>query len=72
MYEAGAQPTDVMAAMGHKSAKLALEVYARKMQRDRETAKRMEALVWAPVGTSDEPTFDSVASLEIVGELEAA
>jgi integrase len=72
MYEAGAQPTDVMAAMGHKSAKLALEVYARKMQRDHETARRMEALVWAPVGTSDEPTFDSVASLEIVGELEAA
>jgi integrase len=27
MYEADAQPTDVMAAMGHKSAKLALEVY---------------------------------------------
>lgn len=53
MYEAGAQPTDVMAAMGHKSAKLALEVYARKMSRKRDTAERMEALVWAQMGTDD-------------------
>jgi hypothetical protein len=39
MYEADAQPTDVMAAIGHKSAKLALDVYARKMARDREAGK---------------------------------
>jgi integrase len=32
MYEAGAQPTDVMAQMGHKSSKLALEVYAKRMK----------------------------------------
>ena len=51
----GAQPTDLMAAMGHKSAKLALEVYARKMQRDRDTAQRMKALVWAQTGTNEAP-----------------
>lgn len=72
MYEAGAQPTDVMAAMGHKSAKLALEVYARKMQRDRETAQRMEALVWARMGTSDEPTFVPISKNGNTKELETA
>jgi integrase len=62
MYEAGAQPTAVMAAMGHKSAKLALEVYAQKMERDRDTVTRMERLVWAHTGTRDEPVFDDVAA----------
>jgi integrase len=53
MYEAGAQPTDVMAATGHKSAKLALEVYAKKMKQNPKTGKRMDALVdWAPMGTN--------------------
>jgi len=61
-----------MAAMGHKSAKLALEVYARKMQRDSETAKRMEALVWAQMGTNDEPTFAPVVSTDTPKELEPA
>jgi hypothetical protein len=41
-----------MAAMGHRSAKLALEVYARKMSRKRDTAQRMEALVWAQTDTN--------------------
>jgi hypothetical protein len=37
LYEAGASPAYVMAAMGHTSSALALEVYARKMSRDRDT-----------------------------------
>jgi integrase len=63
MYEADAQPTDVMAAMGHKSAKLALEVYARKMARDRDTGKRMDALVdWAQMGTNGKGSASRVAT----------
>jgi integrase len=61
MYEAGAQPTDVMAQMGHKSSKLALEVYAKRMNRERDTGARMDALVdWAQMGTRDEPAFGAV------------
>jgi hypothetical protein len=63
MYEAGAQPTDVMQQMGHKSSKLALEVYAKRMSSQRDTAKRMDELVrWAPSGTNDEPVFDDVGA----------
>lgn len=63
MYEADAQPTDVMAAMGHKSAKLALDVYARKMARDQETGKRMDALVeWAQMGTNGNGSASHVAA----------
>jgi integrase len=58
MYEAGAQPTDVMSQMGHKSSKLALEVYAKRMQRDRDTGKRMDALVNGhSMGTNVEPAY---------------
>lgn len=65
MYEAGAQPTDVMAAMGHKSAKLALEVYARKMARKRDTAERMQALVNGhSMGTNDEPLYVPLSDKE--------
>lgn len=72
MYEADAQPTDVMAAMGHKSAKLALEVYARKMARDRETGKRMDALVdWAQMGTNGNRGHLSVVGSD-AGETERA
>lgn len=61
MYEAGAQPTDVMAQMGHKSSKLALEVYAKRMNRQRDTAARMDELVdWAPMGTNDVLTIADV------------
>ncbi|MGH2383346.1 MAG: tyrosine-type recombinase/integrase, partial [Candidatus Limnocylindria bacterium] len=41
LYEAGASPAYVMAQMGHASSSLALEIYARKMDRDRETGARM-------------------------------
>jgi hypothetical protein len=52
-----------MAQMGHTSSALALEVYARKMERQRETGVRMDALIqgadWAQMGTngtvSEEP-----------------
>jgi len=45
-----------MAQMGHTSSALALEVYARKMERQRETGARMDALIrgadWAQMGTN--------------------
>jgi integrase len=60
LYEAGASPTYVMSQMGHSSSSLALEVYARKMQRARDTGARMDALLrggeWAPMSTSAQPT----------------
>jgi len=45
LYEAGASPAYVMAQMGHTSSALALEVYARKMDRTRDTGARMDALL---------------------------
>jgi hypothetical protein len=45
LYEAGAQPPQVTDQLGHTSAALALEVYARKMERSRDTGKRMDALL---------------------------
>lgn len=54
LYEAGATPAYVMAQMGHTDAKLALEVYAKVMERKRDTGERMDALirgvVWADKG----------------------
>lgn len=44
LYEAGASPAYVMSQMGHTSASLALEVYAKKMARSRDTGERMDAL----------------------------
>jgi integrase len=56
LYEAGASPAYVMAQMGHTSSALALEVYARKMARSRDTGARMDALLrgaeWAQMGTN--------------------
>jgi len=73
MYEAGAQPTDVMDQMGHKSSKLALEVYAKRMSRKRDTGARMDALVdWARMGTNSAPEVMDVASLEANEEREPA
>jgi hypothetical protein len=44
-----------MAQMGHTSSALALEVYARKMDRQRQTGARMDALIrgadWTQMGT---------------------
>lgn len=56
LYEAGASPAYVMAALGHTSSALALEVYARKMEHERDTGARMDALLrtgdWAQTGTN--------------------
>jgi integrase len=63
LYEAGASPAYVMSQLGHTSSSLALEVYAKKMERERDTGARMDALIraadWAQAGTNG------------VGELEA-
>jgi integrase len=45
LYEAGASPAYVMSQMGHTSSALALEVYAKKMARSRDTGARMDALI---------------------------
>ncbi|TML61877.1 MAG: site-specific integrase [Actinobacteria bacterium] len=56
LYEAGANPPYVMSQMGHTSSALALEVYAKVMERKRDTGERMDALVraadWAAVGSN--------------------
>jgi integrase len=56
LYEAGATPAYVMAQMGHMSSALALEVYAKKMARSRDTGERMDALIraadWAQKGAN--------------------
>ena len=44
LYEAGAHRL-VMAQVGHKPAAMALEVYAKKMARIRDTGERMDALI---------------------------
>jgi hypothetical protein len=66
LYEAGASPAYVMSQMGHTSATLALEVYAKMMERKRDVGARMDELVrgadWARMGTS----ADSVAEPETV------
>jgi hypothetical protein len=55
-----------MAQMGHKSSALALEVYAKKMERQRDKGARMDALVrGADLGTNgtaeDPPAGAAVA-----------
>jgi integrase len=45
LYEAGASPAYVMAQMGHESSALALEVYAKVMERKRDVGARMDQLV---------------------------
>jgi integrase len=64
LYEAGASPAYVMGQMGHESSSLALEIYAKVMDRKRETGARMDELVrgadWAPMGTSDTLELESV------------
>lgn len=65
LYEAGASPAYVMSQMGHTSSALALEVYARKLERQRDTGDRMDALVrgaeWAQTGTNGIENLESVA-----------
>ena len=68
LYEAGASPAYVMAQLGHTSSALALEVYARKMERTRDTGTRMDALLrgadWAPIGTTG---ADEALDVALVG-----
>jgi integrase len=47
LYEAGASPSYVMSQMGRSSAALAFEVYAKKMERTRDTGERLDALLQA-------------------------
>jgi integrase len=77
LYEAGESPASVMAQMGHKDAGLALEIYARKMDRPRETGKRVDELVFGlpvslpkppdnrPNPTESEDASDDAALLEV-------
>ena len=64
LYEAGASPAYVMAQMGHTSSALALEVYARKIERRRDTGERMDALLrgadWAEVGTNGSEVVSAI------------
>jgi len=68
LYEAGASPAYVMAQMGHTSSQLALEVYAKVMQRARETGERVDALVrgpvLAPIGTGSSDEVEASSSLQ--------
>lgn len=70
LYEAGASPAYVQGQMGHESAALALEVYARMMKRDRDTGERMDALVrgadWAQMGTSAADIAESLPTMDTV------
>lgn len=47
LYEAGASPAYVMAQVGHTSAAMALDIYAKKMARSRDAGQRMDALIQA-------------------------
>jgi integrase len=68
LYEAGASPAYVMSQMGHASSSLALEVYARKMERQRDTGARTDALIrgaeWARMGTNGDSEVEDVAFAE--------
>jgi hypothetical protein len=68
LYEAGASPAYVMSQLGHTSAALALEVYAKKMERQRDTGARMEALIraadWAQTGTNGAVESEALPMLE--------
>jgi integrase len=61
LFEAGATPPYVMGQMGHTDPALALEVYAKVMERKRDTGERMDALVrgadWAATGSNDVSTL---------------
>jgi integrase len=63
LYEAAASPAYVMSQMGHTSAALALEVYAKKMARNRDTGERVDALLragdWAQKGANGAETVEA-------------
>jgi integrase len=58
LYEAGASPAYVMAQMGHTDPALALEVYTKVMERNRDTGARMDALIRAASWEGSEPERD--------------
>ena len=64
LYEGGASPAYVMSQMGHESSALALEVYAKTMERKREIGARMDEFVrgpdWAEMGTNTDPDAGSM------------
>lgn len=67
LYEAGANPAEVMDQLGHESAALALEVYAKKLDRNRDTGTRVDALLrgddWAPMGTTEPSLGDALSTV---------
>jgi integrase len=70
LYEAGASPVFVMNQMGHTSSSMALEGYARKMDRERDTGAKMDALIrpadWATTGKNSAdpmPTMPAESTL---------
>jgi integrase len=75
-FEAGASPAYAMAQMGHTSPALALSVYAKVMQRKRDTGVRMDALLrgadWAQMGTNDELSPNDAAPEAAVSDAEVA
>jgi len=54
--------------MRSRRSRVALEVYARKMERKRDTGQRMDALIrgadWTRAGTNDECESEAVAASE--------
>jgi integrase len=76
LYAAGASPAYVMGAMGHESAALALEVYAKMMARQSNTGAAMDELVrgpeWAQMGTNGNEVHPSVASFDALERENAA
>ena len=65
---AGLGVRSVKAVCLDESSSLALEVYAKVMERKRDTGERLDALVrgadWAPTGTNDVDEVVPVVSLE--------
>lgn len=66
LYEADASPAYVMSQMGHTDASLALEIYAKVMERQRDTGERVDALLREPAyralpGTGSTEAVDPVA-----------
>ena len=67
LHEAGASPAYVMSQMGHTDASLALEVYAKVMERQRDTGERMDALIrgaeWAETGRNADLEVEALPAL---------
>ena len=71
LYEAGASPAYVMSQMGHEDADLALEIYAKVVERKRHVGEAMDALIRgadrAPSGTSTDPALAALLSEQTKG-----